>query len=139
MCIRDRCGPVCLFAGVVYGKLLRLFHVLLTAVLLHKYWKFTGEILLVVFKGGAETGLRLDTVSYTHLDVYKRQVQMSDEERRELQIAVEFWKNENIPARFMGILPDEVWGLAENGCNNTSYKDGFLAMGSKPQGHYRCV
>ncbi len=63
-------------------------------------------------------------------------VQMSDEERRELQIAVEFWKNENIPARFMGILPDEVWGLAENGCNNTSYKDGFLAMGSKPQGHY---
>ena len=63
-------------------------------------------------------------------------VQMSDEERVKLQEAVEFWKVNNIPAKFEGILPEEVWGLADNGCNNTSPKNGFIQMGAKPQGHY---
>lgn len=63
-------------------------------------------------------------------------VQMSDEERVKMQEACEFWKYNNIPAHYAGILPEEVQGLHHNGCNNFECKGGFITMGSKPQGHY---
>ena len=63
-------------------------------------------------------------------------VYMSDEDREAMREACAFWKDNNISAYMEGIVPDEVWQLANNGSNNTSEKGSFLPMCCKPQGHY---
>lgn len=63
-------------------------------------------------------------------------VYMSDEERQDMKAAAQYWNKHNIPAHMRGIVPDEIWNLSANGANNLEPRDGFMSIGSKPQGHY---
>ncbi|MGI6217155.1 MAG: pyruvate formate lyase family protein [Coriobacteriales bacterium] len=63
-------------------------------------------------------------------------VYMSDEEREWMKEAGEYWPTHDIPGMMAGIVSDDFFEQAANGTNNFPRKDDFVAMCSKPQGHY---
>lgn len=59
---------------------------------------------------------------------------VSDEDREILKDAVLYWKDKTYNALAEGIMPDEIWELADNGINGIPKKGGGIS--SLPIGHF---
>ena len=59
---------------------------------------------------------------------------VSDTDRETLKDAALYWKDKTYNALAEGIMPEEVWGLAENGINGIPKKGGGIS--SLPHGHF---
>jgi pyruvate-formate lyase len=59
---------------------------------------------------------------------------LSDGEREMLKDAALYWKNRTYNALAEGVMPDEVWGLADNGVNGVPARGGGIS--SLPHGHF---